>query len=140
MPTPLLWIVTIAWMAAIFFLGASAFGRAGTQGWIDRLRSHPRLHAWLDRHHGKFRAAFHYVEFTTLTWLLYWALGRGDWGWADARAALAYALSCGYAYVDEWHQSRTPGRQFRPVDFIHSLLGATLAVGVLYWGDILRQR
>jgi len=119
-------------MVFIFLMGTSRFGRRGTQSWIDRVRNKPRLNAFLNRHHGKFRAAFHYVEFVTLTILLYWAFVLGRWEWSWLRGAAAYLLSCSYAYLDELHQSKTPGRMFRRIDFIHSLLGATLAIASIY--------
>ena len=131
----LLWILLAAWMGLILYLGSSRFGRAGTQAWIDRWRSHPALHGWLNRHHGKFRAGSHYVEFIALVLILYGALGLGSWEWSDLRAAFAYAATCGYAYIDELHQSRTPGRMFRRIDFIHSLAGATIGIGSIFWLD-----
>ena len=131
-PAAVFWGATGLWAIFIFFMGTSRFGRSGTQSWIDRLESHASIHAFLHRHHGKFRAAFHYVEFTTLTVLLYWALGRERWEWSPGRALLAYSVSCACAYLDELHQSRTPGRMFRKIDFLHSLFAATLAVVGIY--------
>ncbi len=113
-------------MALIFYLGSSRFGRAGTQRMINSLWRTPRLAAFLDRHHSALRAAGHYVEFITLGFILYFALGLGSLAFSIPRALLAWLLTSGWAWIDEFHQSRTPGRQFRTIDFIHSLVGATL--------------
>src|SRR5690606_6202060 len=82
---------------------------------------------FFNRHHGFFRASFHYVEFSTLCVI---AVGATTWGtfhitsfWPYA----AWAFTMVVAYLDELHQSRTPGRMFRRIDFMHSLLGASLA-------------
>lgn len=133
LPFPILiWIALSGWVAFIFFMGGGGFGRGSTQKWIDRLRSSPRLFAFLDRRHGVLRAAFHYVEFATLTLLLYWAFGAGEWLWSERRALVVYAVGFVCAYADELHQSRIPGRQFRRIDFVHSLMGSTLALAALY--------
>ena len=115
-----------AWVALMFYLGSSRFGRAGTQRMINSLWRTPRLAAFLDRHHSALRAAGHYVEFITLGFILYFALGLGSLAFSIPRALLAWLLTSGWAWIDEFHQSRTPGRQFRTIDFIHSLVGATL--------------
>ncbi len=132
LPLPIAgWCLGILWIAFIYFMGSPRFGRQGTQSWIDRAAMYPRLQAFLNRHHGRFRAGFHYVEYVTLTLLLYWSFNFGSWKWSDMRGAIAYLISCLCAYLDELHQSRTPGRCFRPIDFLHSLLGSTLALGAI---------
>jgi VanZ family protein len=117
--------IALGWLALIFLGGASPFGRAGTQRLIDRLQGWPQLHAVLDRHHGAIRAAWHYVEFGTLSLLIYliphleWGKGTYTW-WAAAAAIPICSL---IAYLDEKRQELTPGRQFRMEDFKHSIRG-----------------
>lgn len=118
--------LVVVWLGLIYWGGTSRFGRGQTQLLIDRLRHKPRVHAFLDRHHGHIRASFHYLEFGPLSLLVYIVLNRGlgRWSWSSAAAALAicYVL----AYLDEKRQQRTAGRQFRRIDLMHSILGATL--------------
>ena len=113
-------------MALILYLGGARFGRDGSQAMIDRWGRGPRLGAWLNRHHGALRAGFHYVEFVTLAVLLYMALGWALETPPIGRMAMAWAAAAGWAWVDEYRQSLTPGRMFRRIDFLHSLAGTTI--------------
>ncbi len=133
----ILWIVLIlaAWIAMIFYFGQGKWGRSQTQQLIDRLRAHPRIHAFLDRHHGKFRAAFHYLEFGGLTLLVYtgltwWADGSLR-EWSDARGAVSGGIGALAALLDELHQKMSSTRQFRRVDYLHSLCGIAIALLLL---------
>lgn len=129
-------------LAMIWYLGSANFGRAQTQAWIDRVKSQPRLHAWLNRHHGKFRAAGHYVEFGGLFLVLYWLYDE-VWAHASMRfdpvVALALAFICVViAYIDEKHQLSSGARQFRRVDFLHSCCGITIAAAIVEYATVLR--
>lgn len=127
--------------ALIYYFGTERFGRGGTQRWIEALRASPRgarLALWCDRHHGRLRAGFHYVEFGTFTFVLIALATRGTFRFDTLWPYLAWAASCGVAYLDELHQSRTPGRCFRRIDFLHSLFGATLMLAFLFLLDLLR--
>ena len=135
-------IVLIALAGLIYYLGSGSFGRAQTQAWIDQFRRMPRLYKFLNRHHGKFRAAMHYVEFGGLFLVLYWlsdvALGAGnlDFRWVPAAALwLVCALA---ALLDEYHQLQSGTRQFRRVDFLHSCCGITIALAIVYLQAALR--
>lgn len=118
------WLAAL-WIALIFWGGSGRFGRAGTQRMIDAWRHHPRVHALLDRWHGEIRAAWHYIEFGALSLIVYLILhgrgGGGLWTWWAALGAIA--ISTVVAYLDEKRQELTPGRQFRTIDFVHSVRG-----------------
>ncbi len=115
--------IAVGWVALIFVGGAGLFGRDGTQRLIDQLRRAPRVHALLNRWHGEIRASVHYIEFGPLSLILYLLLHRrwGDerWTWWAALATLV--IGSALAYLDEKRQEMTPGRQFRTIDFKHSL-------------------
>ncbi len=130
-------IVLILTAGIIWWLGSGSFGRGQTQRWIDRLGTWPRLHAFLDYHHGKFRAAMHYVEFGGLFLVLYWLydawLGGGDFAFRWGPAGVIALLCAGAAYLDEVHQLRSGTREFRTVDFLHSCCGITIALAAVFW-------
>lgn len=129
-------------IAVIWYLGTGRFGRSQTQEWIDRVRAHPRLFAFLDKHHGKFRAAGHYVEFGGLFLVLYWCwdaiLSEGTFSWQPIPALAIAAVCVVAAWLDEMHQLRSGTRQFRRVDFLHSCCGISLAALAICWQAILR--
>lgn len=129
-------------LATIWYLGTGKFGRAQTQAWIDRARAHPRLFAMLDRHHGKFRAAGHYVEFGGLFFVLYWLVGavrKTGMQWEAPAAAIIGTVCIVAAYLDEKHQLMSGTRQFRREDFLHSICGITAAAAVVFYADWLRS-
>lgn len=119
--------IVIGWVGLILFGGSRLFGRSSTQRMIDRWRNSPQIYAFLNRHHGAIRASFHYLEFGTLSLFLYMLLrihwSEGLWSWQATVVTLI--VSALLAYLDEKRQELTPGRQFRTVDFVHSLIGLT---------------
>ena len=125
-------IITAIWIGVIYYLGSAGFGRDSTQLMIDRaFMRWPMLWGFVNSIHGHLRAGWHYVEFGALTLILYLLISWIDHGsfsrdWSPAAAWLSLLLSSIYAYIDEWHQARTPGRQFRRIDFLHSLHGSAL--------------
>lgn len=137
--TPVAALVVIA--GVIYYLGGGGFGRAQTQGWIDRFRRHPRIYTFLDRHHGKFRASAHYFEFGGLYLILYWlwdAVDGGGWHFRPGAAAVI-ALTCVFAaWLDEMHQLQSGTRQFRRVDFLHSCCGIAIAAAIVYYQAMFR--
>jgi VanZ family protein len=120
-------VIALAWVALIFFGGSRFFGRSSTQRLIDHWRNSPRVYAFLNRHHGAIRASFHYIEFGTLSLILHMVLrlhwSEGLWSWQAT--ALTLIVTSLLAYLDEKRQELTPGRQFRTIDFIHSMIGLT---------------
>jgi hypothetical protein len=136
-------LVTVAAvLALIWFLGSGRFGRRQTQGWIDRFARHPRLHACLNRHHGKFRAAAHYFQFGGLFLALYWiydaAIGSGQWRFDGGAAAVIALISMVAAYLDELHQLRSGSREFRRVDLLHSCAGIAIAAAIVAYQAFFR--
>ncbi|MBX7245431.1 MAG: VanZ family protein [Candidatus Sumerlaeaceae bacterium] len=128
--------------ALIWWLGGGTFGRNQTQTWIDRCARVPWLHDFLNRHHGSFRAAGHYVEFGGLFLVLFWLV---DTVWRHGRMefsagpAIGIALICmAAAYLDELHQLRSGTRQFRRVDFLHSCCGIAGAAAVIFYQSVAR--
>ncbi|MCB2154168.1 VanZ family protein [bacterium] len=123
--------------AIIWVLGSGSFGRAQTQAWIDRVRSRPKIYEWLNRHHGKFRASAHYIEFGGLFLISYWCwdswFGDGILAWHPWRAVIIGVIAAIGAYMDEIHQLRSGTRQFRRVDFLHSLCGISIAAWIMFY-------
>lgn len=138
---PLLALLFIAIL--IWFLGSGSFGRAQTQAWIDRARARPGIYDWLNRHHGKFRASAHYLEFGGLFLIVYWCwdswFAGGEFGWHPWRAVIIGVTSAIGAYLDEVHQLRSGTRQFRRVDFLHSLCGISLAALIIFYQAWIRE-
>ena len=129
-------------LGIIWFLGTGRFGRAQTQAWIDRVRAHPRLFRWLDKHHGKFRAAGHYFEFGGLFLILYWLYDaiahHGHFRFAVMPTVIIALICMVAAYLDEMHQLKSGTRQFRRVDFLHSCCGISLAAMFVEYQALLR--
>ncbi len=122
----LLWLLALLWGGAIYYFGRAGFGRADSQRWLDRLKNHPGLRAFFNRHHSKFRAAFHYVEFGAGYFILYFAASGGYIGWDYARGLGVWIATSVLAFLDELHQKASGGRCFRRIDLLHSILGASL--------------
>jgi len=138
---PLLLLGALAWM--IWYLGGGSFGRAQTQAWIDHLRAMPRLYVFLDRNHGKFRAAMHYVEFGGLFLALYWlqdaAIGGGEFAFRGLPSAIIAVACAVAALLDEMHQLKSGTRQFRRVDFLHSCCGIAIAMALVFLQSVARE-
>lgn len=137
---PLIALVFV--VALIWYLGGGSFGRNQTQAWIERARRHPRAYQFLDRYHGNFRAAAHYVEFGGLFLVLYW-LWDALWAregfvfrWPVAGAIAGVCVVS--AWADEMHQLRSGTRQFRRVDFLHSCCGISISMAIVYIQSFLR--
>ncbi len=132
----------IVLVGIIWFLGTGRFGRAQTQAWIDRVRSHPKLFAFLDKHHGKFRASVHYFEFGGMFLVLYWCadawFGGGEWTWRPLQGLGIAAVCALAAHLDELHQLKSGTRQYRRVDFLHSCCGISIAALLVCWQDFAR--
>ena len=137
---PLIALALIAFV--IWILGTGSFGRAQSQAWIDRVRSRPGLYEWLNRHHGKFRASAHYLEFGGLLLISYWCwdswFSDGHLAWHPWRAVILAVASAVAAYMDEVHQLRSGTRQFRRVDFLHSLCGISVATLIICYQALIR--
>lgn len=137
---PLLALILV--VSVIWYLGGGQFGRSQTQRWINRAGRWPRLHRFLDRHHGKFRAAAHYFEFGGLFLVLYWlwdVLFRdGRYVFEMIPALIIAMISVFAAYLDEMHQLKSGTRQFRREDFLHSCCGVAIAMAIVLHATLLR--
>ena len=138
--TPLIFLIILA--AIIFYLGTGSFGRNQTQAWIDRVKKYPAVHGFLNKHHGKFRASGHYIEFGGLFLVLYWCwdswFSTGHFSFS-ALPSIVIAIICAIAaYLDEVHQLQSGTRQFRRVDFFHSLCGIHIAMLIVAYQDYIR--
>jgi hypothetical protein len=136
-------LLTLGWVGLIYFGGTARFGRAQTQAWIDAIAAHPLGRPFgllLNAMHGGLRASTHYIEFAGLCLLMVGVATLGTFRIGDYLpwAFLAFGITCMVAWLDELHQSRTPGRQFRRIDFMHSLAGASLMFIVLLLIDLYR--
>ena len=127
-----LWLVVGFWVAVIYYFGRAGFGRANTQALIDKCKKYPHLWGFLDRNHGKIRASFHYFEFGLCYLILFTALCGGRIEWHYARGFLVWLATGILAFLDEMHQKKSGGRCFRRIDLLHSILGATLVMLVLF--------
>jgi VanZ family protein len=126
----------------IWWLGGGQFGRDQTQGWINALARFPKLQLWLNRKHGNIRAAAHYVEFGGLYLVLYWLVdeifGNGMLLFHWPQATALWVICAVAAWLDEMHQLRSGSRQFRRVDFLHSCCGITIAMAMIFFGELIR--
>lgn len=137
---PLITLLILA--GIIYYLGTGSFGRNQTQAWIERVKKYPAVYDFLNKHHGKFRASGHYFEFGGLFLVLYWCwdswIGDGAFTFLPLRA-LTIAVVCAIAaYLDEVHQLQSGTRQFRRVDFFHSLCGIHIAMFLVAYQDFFR--
>lgn len=111
-------ILALLWIAVIWQL-SSIQGMDGPQEFV---------HSWL---HNSAHAPF----FGFLAFLLAIALPREDrWPRIDRyTAALVIGTAFAYSVIDEWHQSRVPGRDADWSDVITDLIGASVTVWMIAW-------
>lgn len=84
---------------------------------------------------GRFGPLAHFIEYTVLGGLVFYALSPEV---RPSRAAwVALVLSSAYAISDEFHQSYVPLRTPDPIDWLVDTAGAALAVSV---GWLLARR
>ena len=117
-PPVLIWGLVLAWAGMIWVLSAQAAPTPRGPSWMWELISN-LAHAPLFGLLGLFLAAvcLRPAELGA------WPAVRG------ARAGLVLALVVGYGALDEWHQSRTPGRDSSALDVLTDLVG----VGSVLW-------
>ena len=79
------------------------------------------------------KKAGHVTEYGVLAFLLWRAISR-ERGWpAWPSLGGAFVLSLLYAISDEFHQTLVPGRSGRLADVGFDVLGALLALGLVWW-------
>lgn len=111
-------LLAIAWIGVIWRI-SSIEGMDGPQSFVR---------AWL---HNSAHAPF----FGFLAFLLAIAVPRENrWPRVDRRSALLIvSITFTYSVIDEWHQSRTPGRDADWADVLTDLIGAGVTVWMIAW-------
>lgn len=126
------WILPVAWMGIIFWGSTDRFSAEATGPLIlPLLRA---LLPWADPAqllalYFLLRKTGHVLEYGILAWLWFRALSP-----SRGRALAAFAISVGYAGLDEWHQAWTGGRTGSVVDVLLDGVGAAAALGLLRFG------
>ncbi|HYS16593.1 MAG TPA: VanZ family protein [Candidatus Binatia bacterium] len=136
---PTYWLPAVLWMAVITWLSSDVGSAAHTGNWLL-----PILEAFapwatpaqLDALHGLVRKGGHLTEYALLAALWHRAFAQGRHVGPRAAAWIAFAISLGWAVLDEARQSFVPSRTASAVDVAIDGAGAFLAVVVasLGWG------
>jgi VanZ family protein len=127
------WLPPVVWMAVIMGLSSDTGSAEHTGRWL--LPSLRWLLPWatpgqLEAVHGLARKGAHLTEYAILAALCFRAFVRGR-GLAPRVAAWAtLALSVGWAFLDEWHQSTLPTRIGSAMDVVIDGAGALAALVV----------
>lgn len=135
------WLPAVLWMVAIFALGSDAASGEHTSRIVT-----PML-TWLlpgvtplqiEVLHQLLRKVAHVTEYAVLGTLWFRALASGR-GWpAWAAATTAFAISVGWAGVDEAHQLLVPSRTSSLADVGIDAAGALAAVLTAGWRRTVR--
>ena len=127
------WLPPVVWMAVIMWLSSDTGSAEHTGQWLlPWLRW---LLPWatpgqLDAIHGLARRAAHLGEYAILAALWFRAFARGRALAPRVAASAALALSVGWAFLDEWHQSTLPSRTGSAMDVVLDSAGALGALVV----------
>src|SRR5437762_1380647 len=99
------WLPSLLWMAFIYYWSSQSSTPATSQT-VSKLA--------------------HVVEYSVLSWLVAWALGRaGRW------ALVTWLVATVYAATDEFHQAFTPQRHPQVIDVLLDSAAAALALQAL---------
>ncbi len=130
------WGTVCAWLLLISALSTDPFSAQNTHRYIDPILRwlFPELSpAGFAVAHTIIRKSGHFTEFFILGLLVFWALRRGRqpaWQWSWCVQAVAFC--CGWALLDELHQSFVLTRTASLADSAIDSLGAA-ASQVLIW-------
>lgn len=136
------WLPPLVWMAAITWFSTADFSAENTGSVITPLLRWllpGATAAQIDALHLLARKSAHLTEYAVLAALWFVALTR-ERGLAPRRAAwLAFLVSAGWAFLDEWHQALEPTRTASAVDVGIDATGALIAaaIGRHGWGAAL---
>ena len=124
----------VVWMGVIFWLSTRSFAAEETGGWILPLLK--ALLPWatlpqLEFIHWLGRKTAHVLEYAVLAGLWHRAFSRGG---GTARPLTAFALTAGYAIVDELHQGWTGSRGASALDAVLDAAGGGAALLLATWG------
>jgi len=125
-------------MAVIVVLSSDVGSAEHTEHWLVpllRLLAPGATPTQLEALHGLARKAGHLTEYAALAALWYRAFARGRQVSPRSAAAIAFAISLGWAILDEAHQSFEPARTASAKDVAIDGIGALLAmlVATLGW-------
>lgn len=111
------WLPVLLWMGAIFVVS----GRSHLPFYVNETVDFMT------------KKAGHVTEYGVLAFLLWRAISR-ERGWLTLPSlGGAFVLSLLYAISDEFHQTLVPGRAGRLSDVGFDVLGALLALGLVWW-------
>ena len=124
----------MAWMGVIFWLSTGTFSVEETGGWILPLLK--ALFPWatlgqMEFIHWLGRKTGHVAEYAVLAWLWHRAFARRG---GSGRPLPAFALTVGYAIVDELHQGWTGRRGASALDVVLDAFGGGGALALATWG------
>ncbi len=123
------WVPPAAWMAVILTLSSDVGSAEHTANWLlplFRALAPSATPGQLTAVHSLVRKAGHLTEYAVLALLWYRAFARGRR--ASPRIALAFAISLGWAMLDELRQSLVPTRTASAMDVALDGLGALIAL------------
>ena len=132
----LLWAVTLAWAAQIYYFSTATFGGVFTTWLLSQvlhlLHLRVTLHTFALLHH-LMRKAAHLTVYGIFAMLLYYSLGGArsrEWQWKTALGAAL--IAGGYSLTDEFHQLFVPGRGPSIVDSGIDTVGACLGMILVF--------
>ena len=134
---PTFWVPPVLWMALILWFSSDTGSAAHTGPWllpILRALAPWATPAQLDTIHALTRKGGHVTEYAILAGLWLRALVGGRAVRPAATAWIAFALSLGWAILDETYQSFFPSRTASATDVAIDGTGALLAVVVGHLG------
>jgi len=134
---PTYWLPPVLWMALITLLSSDMGSAAHTEHWllpILRALAPWATSAQLEVLHFLARKGAHLSEYAVLAALWFRALARGRGLSPRAAAWIAFAISLGWAGLDEAHQSLVPARTASRADVAIDGAGALVALGVARLG------
>jgi len=131
------WLPPALWMAVIMWLSSDVGSAEHTEHWlvpILRMLAPWAAPAQLEALHGLARKGGHLLEYAVLGALWFRALVRGRGLNPRPAAWIAFAISLGWAILDEAHQSLVPTRTASGTDVAIDGIGTLLALGVARLG------
>ena len=125
------WLPVVAWMTLIFIMSTSRFSMGHTARFIEpalrflfRKISRERLRIA----HMRIRGGAHFVEYATLSLLLFRAVrGHHEEFWQANWMCISLLITVGYAVLDEFHQKGVSGRTARVKHVMIDIAGGVVA-------------
>lgn len=128
------WLITISWMVVIYIFSDAPHSSQFTEHYFGILNIPLRKLGHLSEYA---------ILFLSFNWSL---LGHKAFAkkaksekWKSVRL-IAFLLTLGYAFTDEWHQAYVPGRSATIGDVAVDAIGAAIAWGVLIIRSLVMQK